>query len=214
MDIDGVIANLTKCVTIEGNGHNLTNETIYGIFADPSVEAVKIKVDKMIDIMDESPLHQEPNGLIYIYYYYNKNIDDIITNIKFNYRYSIVLENTAKLINIPFVPVFLKKLLTSYPMLEYYFSRPTEIVENSIPITLPILFMINTKVQFKIYFDSVQEYSESVIKMTYDSYTLSNKMIKKLGADLKNNKDMKYHVSNNRGMVFEDGILTHDYDLD
>ena len=143
----------------------------------------------------------------YILYDYNRKCDDFITNIKCNHRFSIVLQNTTNLINLPSIHPKLKNLLLFFPEFEYFFSQPREITENSIIVTLPVLFMINTKIKFKIY---VGKSMESDIIITYDSYTLNNAKLNELNSIYLEKK----YISNNRGMVFEDGILKQDFDLD
>jgi len=170
-------------------------------------------INNLIDSQDsvvykkECNINKTDECAKYILYDYNKESDDIITNIKCNYRFSIVLQNTTNLINLPSIHPKLKKLLLFFPEFEYFFSQPREITENSIIVTLPILFMINTKIKFKIY---VGESMESDIIITYDSYTLNNAKLNELNSIYQQKK----YISNDRGMLFEDGILKQDFDLD
>ena len=140
-------------------------------------------------------------------YDYNRKCDDFITNIKCNHKFSIILQNTTNLINLPSIHPKLKKLLLFFPEFEYFFSQPREITENSIIVTLPVLFMINTKIKFKIY---VGKSTDSDIIITYDSYTLNNAKLNELNRIYQQKK----YISNDRGMIFEDGILKQDFDLD
>ena len=101
-------------------------------------------------------------------------------------------------------------LLKKFPILENYLNKPYQFSENTIPVTLPVLFMINTKIKFKVYFNSIEEYSKSKIEFKYDCYTFSNNYIKELCSQYKKYKS----IGNNRGMVFEEGVLKYDFDLD
>jgi hypothetical protein len=212
MNID-VIINIKDTLyikTIE------TDDTLVNMINKYFIENDSIKVIKyykhfQVDIMDESPLCEDKcSGLYYILCNYNKNINDVITNICCNYKFHIVLENSIKLYEIDSIDFMLKNFLKKFPILENYLNKPNYLNENTIPITLPVLFMINTKIKFKVYFNSIEEYSKSKIEFKYDCYTFSNKYIKELGSLYKKQK----FISNNRGMIFEDGIMKHDFDLD
>ena len=195
MNIETVISDLSPILleTINPSDVVIINNLM------DSLDSVFYKKECNINKTDE---HED-----YILYDYNRNCDDIITNIKCNYRFSIVLQTTTNMVNLPSIHPKLKNLLLFFPEFEYFFSQPREIIENSIIITLPILFMINTKIKFKIY---INESMKSDIKITYNSYTLNNIKLNKLNSIYQNKK----HISNDRGMIFEDGILKQDFDLD
>lgn len=181
-----------------------------------NIKAVKYNKQFIVDIQDESRLFTNSSEIYshYIYCNYNKNIDDIITNIRCNYKFNIVFENSQKLSDIVstnFIFNCLRlRLLQKFPLLEYYFNKPYIFSENTISVMLPILFMINIQIKFQVFFNSIEEYSKSKIEFKYDCYTLSNEYLKELTCIYKEHK----FISNDRGMIFENGILKHDFDLD
>ena len=104
-------------------------------------------------------------------------------------------------------------LIKSNYKISLIINYDTEIynIEN---VSLPILYSIYTKLQFKIYFNNKEKFREDYINgniyIKYDSYTFSIDLINKLLIEYKLYKS----ISNNRGMTFQNGILINDLDLD
>jgi hypothetical protein len=146
------------------------------------------------------------NSIQYNVNYVFDNIDKInIMSLDSNNFYIIVdfHKNLSDIIN----------LIRSNYKIALVINYDTEIynIEN---VSLPILFCIYTKIQFKIYFNNkekfIDEYINGNIYIIYNSYTFSIDLINKLLIEYKINKS----ISNNRGMTFQNGILINDLDLD
>ena len=191
MDIDIIIDNLkSNSLSID---YYLDNNTIYKLFENNiTIDSIQYTIDKSINCSNITINNTNinninnitiDNNLSYIIIDCDKNLCDIITRIKCNYKISLLFNNTINIYSI----------------------------EN---ISLPILFMIYTKIQFKIYFNNrdefINDYMMDRIKIKYDCYTLNTHYIKKILEEYKNKK----YAVNNRGMFFENGIFTCDLDLD
>ena len=220
MNIDTIINSLPleNIYKIQDSMPNLEqnykfDEFINNIFIENNdIKAIKYNKQFIVDIRDESSLFTNSSEIYphYIYCNYNKNIDDVIANISCNYKFNIVFENSQKLSDIVSTNFILKSFLQKYPLLENYFNKPYIFSENTIPVMLPILFMINIRIKFQVFFNTMEEYSKSKIEFKYECYTLSNEYLKELTCIYKERK----FISNARGMIFENGILKHDFDLD
>jgi hypothetical protein len=211
MDIDDII-NTDDYKTISEENPKL--DFIYNeLILNQNVRGIKSKVNKIIEIedsMNSSDIYTNKDNSVYVLYRFNKEMADIITNIKCNYPISILLTNTISLTFLPSTSQFVRKLLQQFPLFEKMFNKPIDIYENTFPITLPILFMTNTDIQFKIHFKNMEEYIYSDINIEYDSYTLNNLALNNLNYLYRKKK----YISNQRGMIFEDGVLKYDFDLD
>jgi hypothetical protein len=221
MNIDTIINSLPSENIFKIQDINPQIESINNIFIENSmskdfernnIKAVKYNKQFIVDIMDESRLFTNSSDIYthYIYCNYNKNIDDIIANISCNYKFNIVFENSQILADITSNNFILKSFLQKFPLLEDYLNKSYIFSENTIPVMLPILFMINIRIKFQVFFNSMEEYSKSKIEFKYDCYTLSNEYLKELNCIYKEHK----FISNDRGMIFKNGILKHDFDLD
>ena len=213
MNIDTIINSLSLENIFEIQNINPQNDSINDYFIENSnIKAIKYNKQYIVDILDESRLFTNTSEIYpyYIFCNYNKNIDDVIANISCNYKFNIVFENSRKLSDIASTNFILKSLLHKFPVLENYFNKPYIFSENTISVMLPILFMINVQIKFQVFFNSMEEYSKSKIEFKYECYTLSNQYLKELGFIYKEHK----FISNDRGMIFENGILKHDFDLD
>ena len=175
---------------------------LYNELGSTDIDSIKYRVTKITKLIDSD--YTEENG--FVYFNLNKNLADVVTNIKCNYKIAIELNNTINIGLLPSTPAIIKKILSKFPLFNRIFSEPIVIYENTIPITLPVLFMINTDIRFKIQLDNHVE----PIKITYDCYTFQNLFLKKLNTLYREHKS----IGNSRGMVIEDGILRHDFDLD
>ena len=210
MNIDKIINSLPLENIIKLDYINPSSVAINNKFIEnDNNKAVNYNKHIIVNIMDESCLYEEDN-YCYIIYDYNKSMDDVLLNIKCNYKFSILVENKLKVSEIVSNNIILKMFLFKYPIIEQYLNKPYNFSENTILTTLPILFMINTNIKFKIYFNSIEEYSNSHVEFTYECYTFSNNYLKELCNKYKKCK----YISNNRGMIFEDGIIKHDFNLD
>lgn len=198
MNIDTII-NSTICKELS-NDPPLS--VLYNELGSTDIDCVKYRVTKITKLTDSDYIVKDGN----VYFNLNKNLADVITNIKCNYKIAIELTNTINVGLLPSTPVIIKKILSKFPILNRIFCEPIIIYENTIPITLPVLFMINTDIRFRIQLDNRTE----PIKITYDCYTCLNLFLKKLNILYRENKS----ICNFRGMIIEDGIVRHDFDLD
>ena len=186
MNIDTIISNLHPILL------DIVNPTNIDI-----VNKLIVSIDSIVYKKKCEPIDIYENCILYEY---TKCYDDIITNIKCNFKFSIILQPTKNAANLDSI----KNLELVYPNYKY---NPKEIYENSFIITLPVLFMVNTDIRFKIYADKTDGPN---IKLTYDSYTLNNAKLH----ELNNIYLQKKYITNNRGMIFEEGFLQQDFDLD
>ena len=215
MNIETIINSLPLENIFEIEDINPTTETINDNFINNvNIKVIKYNKQFFVDVMDESQLFTNPGKMNKYPYYilcsYNKEINDVITNIKCNYKFNIVLENNMNISELVSTNIILKTFFKTFPLFENYLNKSFEFNENSIIVMLPILFMINTQIKIKVFFNSIDEYSKSKIEFKYECYTFSNDFLKELGSKY---KECKF-ISNDRGMIFKDGILKHDYDLD
>jgi len=193
MDIDIIIDNLkSNSLSIDNNPDN---KTIYELFEkNITIDSIQYTIDKSINC---------------------SNITINNTNITNTTNITIDNNNNLSYIIIDCDKFFcdiITRIKCNYKI-SLLFNNTINIysIEN---ISLPILFMIYTKIQFKIYFENrdefINDYMMDRIKIKYDCYTLNTHYIKNILEEYKNKK----YAVNNRGMFFENGIFTRDLDLD
>lgn len=211
MNIDTIInqPNIYNKLSIENPSYDIIFNEL-GEHENETLNGIEYRVNKIVDIMDESNSFTRDDGTTYVLVDFNKEMADVITSIKCNYQFGIVLKNTKHMPYSPSTDLFIKTLIEKFPRFKELLLEPIDIYSNTIPITLPILFMINTNIKFKIFFKDIDEYANSNIRIEYTCYTFSNHYLKILNSEYKKNR----YICNMRGMIIEDGILRHDFDLD
>ena len=144
-------------------------------------------VDKNMISIDNICIN--PDNSLYILCDFNRSVSDIITGICSNYKISLLYNDCE---------IYIKK------------HDMNEKIALLNIITLPIFCMIFSKIKFKIYFNSIDEFNLAEIKIQYISITLSNKSLKQFAILLKNAK----YIYNSIGHIFEDGYMNNKYNLD
>jgi hypothetical protein len=217
MNIDYIIDSIELDHIINLDSLNPCPETIYEKLNEP-IDYIKYNNEVIIKNSMKIPLnlneYQTNPSMNKLYYIISLPLDkeDIISNITCNNKFNMLFEHKHTITDYCPNNKFIKYLLNAFPLINKILLKPYEISMKSsnINIVFPILFMFNTRIKIKIYFDTLDELYNSNIKINYISYTISQR--KKL--ELNKKYIETNSISNNRGMIFTKGILLNDYDLD
>lgn len=179
--INNIINNTCETYILDLEMINPDNDNIYILLAN-NINMIGVYYIIEYNVKYKEDINENYN---YIICKFEKNINDIITNIISDYKISIILENNTEI----------------------------EIKDNRI-MTLPILFMIYSTFKFKIYFKCKQQFmkdlKENKVIIRYNTYTLSNITIKNLNIIYKKHKC----IVNNLGMTIMNGMINNNCDLD